>query len=301
MSTPGWDVVGLGENSVDVVYRVDGPVEAGAKLPIVVRRVSYGGQVATTLATCATLGLRTTYVGALGHDEHGTRMREALVRRGVDVSYAVVRPVANRDAVIVVDRRTGERTVLWSRDPGLRLETAAVPREAVARARLLHVDDTDPDAALAAIAVAREAGIPVTCDLDRVTDATSAILSGVTVPILAERLPEALTGEADLERALRVLRRRHDGLLCVTRGARGALLLENDRLHAVAAPAVEAIDTTAAGDVFRGAFIYGLLREDAPVAILRFAVAAAAVACTREGALDAVPPIADVRRLLSET
>ncbi len=298
MSRTSWDVVGVGESSVDFVYRVDGPVEPGAKRPITAYRVSYGGQVATTLATCAALGLRTAYVGAFGHDEHGTRLRERLAGLGVDVSYAVVRPVVTRYAVIVVDDRTGERTVLWSRDPGLDLRAEDLPRDVVTRARLLHVDGTDADAALAAMAEARVAGIPITCDLDRVTEATSAILSGVTVPILAEHVGEALTGEADPERALRALRRPHHGLVCTTLGARGAILLEGDRLHAARPPALDAIDTTAAGDVFRGAFIAALLRGDAPDAILRFAVAAAALACTREGALDAVPSSEDVRRLL---
>jgi len=295
VTTAPWDVVGIGENSVDFVYRVDGPVEPGAKRTIAAYRVSYGGQVATTLATCSALGLRTTYLGAFGHDEHGTRLRERLAGLGIDVSYAAVRPVENRYAVIVVDGRTGERTVLWSRDPGLRLRAADVPRDVVARTRLLHIDDSDPDAALAAMAEARKAGIPITCDLDRVTDATSAILSGVTVPILAEHVGEALTGEATPERALRALRRRHHSMVCATLGPRGAILLESDRLHTASPPSVEAIDTTAAGDVFRGAFITALLHGDAPDAILRFAVTAAALACTHEGALDAVPSREDLR------
>jgi sugar/nucleoside kinase (ribokinase family) len=300
MSAKAWDVVGIGESSVDFVYRVSGAVEPGAKRPIAAHRVSYGGQVATTLAACAAFGLRTAYLGAFGHDGHGAGLRDSLAARDVDVSHAVVRTVPNRYAVIVVDGRSGERTVFWSRDPGLRLAAADVPRQVVARSRLLHVDDTDPDAALAAIAVAREAGIPITCDVDSVTDATAAVLDGVTVPILAERVPEALTGEAEPARALRALRRQrgHD-LLCVTLGARGALLLDGDRLHTAAAPVVDVVDTTAAGDVFRGAFIHGLLRGDPPDAILRIAVAAAALACTREGALDAVPSPGEVRRLLA--
>jgi sugar/nucleoside kinase (ribokinase family) len=300
VSAEGRDVVGIGESSVDFVYRVAGPVAPGAKQPIVAHRVAYGGQVATTLAACAAFGLRTAYVGAFGQDEHGARLRDALVARGIDVSHARTRPATSRYAVIAVDDRTGERTVFWSRDPALRLGAADVPADAVARARLLHVDDTDPDAALAAIAVAREAGIPITCDLDDVTDAASAVLAGVTVPILAEHVPEGLTGEADPERALRALRRRgHHDRLCVTLGARGALLLDGDRLHTAAAPVVGVVDTTAAGDVFRGAFIHGLLRGDTPDAILRLAVTAAALACTREGALDAVPSADDVRARLA--
>jgi sugar/nucleoside kinase (ribokinase family) len=57
------------------------------------------------------------------------------------------------------------------------------------------------------------------------------------------------------------------------------------------------VDTTGAGDVFRGAFIVALLRGDTPPDILRFANAAAAVSCTREGAIDGVPTLADALRI----
>jgi len=112
-------------------------------------------------------------------------------------------------------------------------------------------------------------------------------------------VPAALTGESDPERALRVLRRRHDGPLCVTLGAGGAMLLAGDHLHHVPAFTVDTVDTTGAGDVFRGALIYALLRGDDPISMLRFANAAAAIACTREGAIGGVPTLAEVEALIS--
>jgi sugar/nucleoside kinase (ribokinase family) len=73
------------------------------------------------------------------------------------------------------------------------------------------------------------------------------------------------------------------------------MLLDGDRLYQEPAPVVKAIDTTGAGDVFRGAFIYALLRGDAPGDILRFANAAAAVSCTKEGAIASVPRLGQIR------
>ena len=70
-------------------------------------------------------------------------------------------------------------------------------------------------------------------------------------------MPLALTGRKDPESALRHLRREHDGLLCVTLGHQGALALEGDRAIHVPAFRINAVDTTGAGDVFRGGFIYG--------------------------------------------
>jgi sugar/nucleoside kinase (ribokinase family) len=60
------------------------------------------------------------------------------------------------------------------------------------------------------------------------------------------------------------------------------------------------LDTTGAGDVFRGAFIYALLRGDTPRDVLRFANAAAAFSCTTVGAMSGVPTIADVAALASK-
>jgi sugar/nucleoside kinase (ribokinase family) len=85
-------------------------------------------------------------------------------------------------------------------------------------------------------------------------------------------------------------------MLCVTLGRRGAILLEGDTVHRVSAVRVDAVDTTGAGDVFRGAFIVALLRGDRPSEVLRFATAAAATSCTREGAIDSVPSRAEVER-----
>lgn len=298
MPASAWDVVGIGESSVDEVIRLPAAPRPGAKLPITSRRFRYGGQVATTLATCASFGLRAAMVGTIGEDEHGTGLRDALTRRGVDTAHLIQRPARHRHALILVDDETGDRTVLWERDAQLVLAVSDLPRDVITSARLLHVDDVDTDAALEAAAIARAAHIPVTSDIDHVSDRTAAFVAAVTIPILAEYVPKMLTGEADTERALRKLRRDHHAMLCVTLGAHGSMLLEGSQLYRVPAPAIQPVDTTGAGDVFRGAFICALLRGDRPLEILRFANAAAAISCTREGALDSVPTRDEVEALL---
>lgn len=278
-----WDVVGVGENSVDVVYGL-----AGRK-----RCVSPGGQVATTLCTCAALGLRAAYVGTFGHDENARLGRDELERRGVHTGTAWTRYAPNRCAVILVDER-GDRTVFWQRDPALRLRPEEIVPDVITRATLLHVDNVDEDAAIRAARIARDAGMHVTTDIDQVTPRTMDLVRAATIPILAEHVPHALTGDGNLERALRTLGGDRKGMMCVTLGARGAMLLDEDRLHHASALAVDTVDTTGAGDVFRGAFIYALLRGDAPEGILRYANAAAAASCTRAGAIGGVPTLEEV-------
>jgi len=303
MRTPAvWDVIGIGENSVDYVYRLPiypEPNGPNAKMRISAHSISCGGQIATTLCTCASLGLRTKYVGATGTDDNGRRIRAELSLRGIDMADAVIRDVPNRFAVILVGDKGGERIVLWDRSPDLSLRPRELPPEVITAARVVHVDDTDQDAAIRAASIARSAGVHVTSDIDRVTERTEELLSAVTIAIVAEHVPEALTGEKDLERALRKLRRVQPGILCVTLGSRGSMLLDGDRIYQEPAFQVEAVDTTGAGDVFRGAFIYALLRGDSPAEILRFANAAAGSSVTRLGAINGVPTLDDTLALLN--
>jgi sugar/nucleoside kinase (ribokinase family) len=292
------DVLGFGENSIDLVYQLPRLPAGSSKIAVISRQMLPGGQVATTMAACAALGLRAGYVGTFGHDEGGALVRAALEQRGVDLTHAMRRDAPNRQAVILVEP-AGERSVLWSRDPRLAVDASDVRREWIAGVAAVHVDAVDEEASIALATLARAAGLPVTCDIETVTPGTPALVAAVTVPIFAEGVPAALTGEADPERALRALRRSHDGRLVVTLGDRGALMLEEDRLYYEPGFPVEAVDTTGAGDIFRAGFIYGMRRGLTGAALLRFANAAAAVSCTRPGAMGSVPSLTEVEALLT--
>ena len=295
------DVVGLGASSVDYVNVLPDAPRAGgaqAKLRISSHFVSCGGQVANAMAACAAFGLRARFLGPIGNDANGRRVRDELAGRGVDVSAAIVRDAANQFAVILVDERTGERIVLWDRDARLALAGGDLDRSLFAGARVLHLDDVDEDGAIAAAQAARALGMMVTSDLDRVTGKTGALVDSVTVPIFAEHVPGALTGEEDMARALRALRRPHHTLLCATLGTQGAVALVGDRVLRAPAFTVDAVDTTGAGDVFRAGLIYGMLQGWAIEDSMRFANAGAAVSCTRMGAMSSVPALSDVWELI---
>ena len=68
----------------------------------------------------------------------------------VDLSYAAVRNAPNRHAVILVDERNGDRTVVWHRDQRLAMGANEIPATLIGQARLLHLDDLDEDASIAA-------------------------------------------------------------------------------------------------------------------------------------------------------
>jgi sugar/nucleoside kinase (ribokinase family) len=298
-AAPVFDVIGLGASSVDLVYTLPAAPEVRgphSKLPITSHFVSCGGQVATMVAACASFGLRAGYLGPLGHDAHAALVRDELARRGVDLSQAIVREAPNQFAVILIDERTGERIVLWRRDPGLGLD--GIPLDLPA-ARVLHVDDVDEEVSIRAARLATSRGMIVTSDLDRVTGRTAELVASVTIPIFDEHVPARLTGERDPERALRALRKDHGGLLCVTLGDRGAMALDGDRIiHAPAHPVV-AVDTTAAGDVFRAGLVTALLEGRATETALAFANVAAALSCTRRGAMAGIPARREVDAALA--
>jgi sulfofructose kinase len=298
-----FDVVGVGANSVDYVYRLpdfpapDGPT---AKLRIRHHAISPGGQTATTLCTCAAMGLEPTYIGAVGNDDNGELLRDELTNRSVDVSHLAIRDSSNAFAVILLHDAHGERVVLWDRTSELDLEPEEIDPEVIRGARLVHVDDVDEGAAILAASIARKAGLPVTSDIERIGSRTGELLAAVSIPIFAEHVLEQLTGEKDFERGLRKIAadRPREDMVCVTLGARGAMMLAGDRIYRVSGIPVDVIDSTGAGDVFRGAFIASFLRGNGPQEILRFANLAAALSCTRPGAIGGIPTLAEIQALL---
>jgi sulfofructose kinase len=296
-----WDVVGLGANAVDFVYRLPAVPQASgnfSKMRISSETISCGGQTTTALVACARFGLRAKYIGATGTDDNGRRIRAELARHRVDCSDAIIKDARNQYAVIMVDEKTGERIVLWDRDEQLNLRPHEIPERAIVSARLLHVDDVDQEGAIVAAQIARRAGLVVTSDIDRLTPRTTDLVQAVTVPIFAEHVPAGLTGGSDIASSLRQLRGIHDGLLCVTIGAEGALALDGDRLIHSPGFRVQAVDTTGAGDVFRAGFIYGTLQGWPTEHVLRFANAAAGLSCTRAGAIGGVPALEEIEALL---
>lgn len=294
-----FDVVGVGANSVDQVLIVAGKTStlmSSGKMRIAERHFFCGGQAATTVSACAALGLRSRYLGRFGSDDYGRMLRAELQRRGVDVRHALDGDAPNADAIIVVDA-DGRRTVLWDHNEALRFEPDHL-HPGILTARIVHIDDVDRSAALRACQVAREAHIPVTSDIEQVNDGTEELISSVTYAILERNVPAKLTGENDPERALRKLRRLNPHVLCMTMGEQGAVALEGDRFHVAPAIRIKMVDDTGAGDVFRAGFIYALLQGWPVPEILRFANAAAAVSCTRLGAIPSVPSLEEVRDVL---
>jgi sulfofructose kinase len=297
-----FDVVAFGLNSIDLVAVVAEYPPPNSKQRLQRFARMPGGQMATAAATCARLGLRASYIGAFGDDDLGELSRSTLVKEGVDIAAArTVRGATNQFAVILVDARSGERTVLWDRHPALATSAGAVPEAAVTAGRVLMVDCHETAAAAQAARFARAAGIPTVSDIERVRPGIADLLQHLDVVITAQEFPAAFTGHEDLGRAIRIIAREFSApLVCVTLGAEGSLAWCQGREIRTRAFAVDCVDSTGAGDAFRGAFAAAcLLQPGADVeSALDYANAVAALNCRGLGARGGLPTRAEVEQLL---
>ncbi|MCE5308400.1 MAG: PfkB family carbohydrate kinase [Acidobacteriales bacterium] len=283
---PQFDVVGVGLNATDTLILLQHfPAYAG-KVPFDEEILSPGGQVASAMVTCARLGLRTKYVGTVGDDERGRVQMESLRGEGIDLSDVEVRQgCPNQSAYILIDRSTGERTVLWRRPDCLRLDPSHIRPDMISSTRLLHIDGHDTQAVERAARMARQAGVPVTVDVDTVYHGFDRVLPYVDYLIASSEFPGNWTSESDPFKALALLQDEYGmRVAAMTLGAYGALARVEGKFVYSPAFVVNCIDTTGAGDVFHGAFCYAVL-EGMPVREgLDFANALAALNCTAIGA-----------------
>jgi sulfofructose kinase len=295
------EVVGLGLNATDTVLVVREFPALGGKERIASLTRQAGGQVATALVTCQRLGLKSRYIGKVGDDEGGRIQLASLRREGLDTRWVrVAHGTPNQLGQIIVDERTGERTVFWDRDPRLAVKPSEVRKEAICSARLLHIDGCDVEAALQAARWARQAGMLVTADLDTVYKKVEGLFPLIDYLIASANFLPAVTGHDDPFRVLEYMAAEY-GIRApgMTLGRDGALVYWQGRFHYSPGFVVETVDTTGAGDVFHGAFIYGLLANWPMDRVLDFANAMAGLNCTALGARGRIASRVQAQRLMA--
>jgi sulfofructose kinase len=297
---PEFDVVGLGLNATDTLLLAPHFPAFGGKAPFTGEILSPGGQVATAMVACARLGLRTRYIGTVGDDERGVVQLRSLRESGIDLSCVQVRPgCPNQSAYIIIDGETGERTVLWKRPECLRLQPGEITPEMITAGRLLHIDGHDTPAVERAARIARQAGMPVTVDVDTLYHGFDRVLPLVDYLIASSDFPPQWTGQADPCKALQSIQREYGmRVAAMTLGAHGALALEGGRFVYSPAFVVDCVDTTGAGDVFHGAFCYAVLSGMPLREALDFSNAMAALNCTALGARGGIRGLAEARALM---
>jgi sulfofructose kinase len=280
-----FDVVGFGLNSVDHLCVVDRYPDFNSKAEIQEYKMLAGGQVATAISFLSNVGLKTKYVGKVGSDDLGRFSRQTLNAERVDTSAVITEQGArNQYAFIIIDKRNGERTILWQRDPQLNFKASELSEVDICSGRILHLDGYDAEAAVQAALWCQQQGIPVSIDLDRKVENCKELVENVDFLIASDNFPSEFTGIRDPGKAFWALQNYYQGFLAVTLGEKGAVTAIGDRCHVFPGLRIAALDTTGAGDIFHGGFIYGLLRNWPLDRIMAFANSAAGLSCLQLGA-----------------
>ena len=293
------DIVGVGLNATDTIIRLPHFPAFNSKVEFRVSEILPGGQVATAVTACARWGLKTRYVGKVGDDSAGLLQQNEMQKAGIEAHWIVVPDCQSQSSFILVDEETGERTVLWKRDPRLELLPSEIRRDWVVQARLLHVDGHDCAGATQAARWARAAHIPVTADLDNLYPGVEALLENVDYSIASKDFHSRLCGESDPFVSLPAIGSRFGcRLVAATLGSDGVLAWDGARFHYSPAFDLKPVDTTGAGDVFHAAFAYALLRGDELPRSLDFSCAAAGLACMGMGARGGIASLEKIEELI---
>jgi len=268
------------------------------KTDTVSREIRLGGQVATAVVAAAKWGLRTRYVGAAGRDHNADLQLAELRALGVESHLLRVAAAESRLSYILVEQATGSRAVLCHRDRKVKIARSWLRKEWFQRSRLVHVDGEHPEASRLAAGWAREAGVPIMCDLDVFTKELRFLLPQVDLPVLSMGILDALGGSNDPLAALPNIRAEYGSTIaCTTMGERGALAWDGQRFCYAPAYRVTVADTTGAGDLFHAGFAYGTLRGWNTQRVLEFGCAAAGLNCMAHGARGGIGSVRAIERL----
>ena len=294
------DIVGIGQCCWDILLDVDRYPEVDTKRELLSRAEQGGGPVATALVTLARLGVPCRFHGIVGDDEAGSDICRSMAVDGVDFSGIRVREGScSQLAFIVVERETGRRTIFWQRPGGAELRPEELGVDFLEGARGLLLDGLMAEVSLSAAREAKSQGVTVMLDAGRLRPGMLETIRHCDYLVAAEQfaidmgwsLEPAAFGEA--------AERTGAPVVTVTRGDRGSITWRREEgVFQTPAFPVAAIDTTGAGDVFHGGYLYGVLQKWPLRDTIRFASACAAIKCTKSGGRAGIPNLREVMSFL---
>lgn len=296
-----FDVTGVGYTAIDYLGVIPHFPEENLKLELETLEVQGGGPAATATVTAARLGLSTAFIGKVGGDDRGAMMLMKLNGEGVDVSSAVLEAEAlSQFAFIMVDCETGKRTILWTRGTLSPLKPGELDIEKITSCRGLLVDTLEPAAAAAAAKLAADAGAKVLIDAGTLRDGVIEILPHCHYIVASETFAGQISDGRGPEAALEEMMKYEPDAAVVTLGEHGCVALSDEGYMKEKGFTVDAVDTTGAGDVFHGAFLYAALRGWDVRRCCVFANAVAAMKCRRLGGRTGIPTLNAALEFLAE-
>lgn len=294
-----WDVLGFGAVAVDDLLYLDRFPHADERMRIRGTARDGGGMTGTALVAAAKLGATAAWAGVLGFDDLSIWTLDAFTAAGVDttsvVRFGAAHPI---HSIILVEQAGGTRTILFSCDGVQQLTPDEVTPDMIADARVVFLDHTIGELSRHVLALTKAAQVPTVADLERLDAGSAEVMREADHLILGCHFAAEATGEKTPEAALRALAdlRRDLPLTAVTAGSQGYWWTgRGDRqIHHRPALAVDVVDTTGCGDVFRGAYAAEVAHGTPVARALETANIAAGLKATRPGGRRGIPGRADV-------
>ena len=265
------------------------------KVRMLSHRIMGGGPAANATAGAAALGLDAAFVGTVGDDADGEMILRDFRAQGVDTSMVKVRPGATSAiAYLWIEEKTGNRSCAWTREGLDELTADEINPEAIAAAKVLHVDGHNAPGAIAAAKVAREAGVLVNYDAGTHRDGMEELLGLADLMICSEEFILKLIGLKDAEEAVRQVWAKYRPKVCgATMGVRGSMAFDGkDFVRCPAFKVEKVVDTTGCGDLFHTGFAIRYLETQDLMECQRFGAAVSAIKCR---GLSGRPPSAPTR------
>jgi ribokinase len=296
-------IVVIGSANTDMVVKTDhipGPGETVIGGEFI---MAAGGKGANQAVAAARLGAQVTFVACLGQDVFGDQAIAGYQREGIDTSL-IVRDAdaASGVALIFVDAQ-GENSIAVASGANARLTPTHVERarEAIAHADVLLVQLEVPmEPVRRAIELAGSTDTPVILNPAPAKQIEPSLLAQVSIATPNEHEIKVVVGEPDRDHAIGKMLDAGTTTVLITLGKQGVLWATRDKRRQVPSFAVQAVDTTAAGDAFNGGLACALARGNPIAEAIRYANAVAAISVTRMGAQPSLPTVQEVEAFLRQ-
>ncbi len=294
-------VAGLGQCALDYLCTIDRYPPPDTKCEFDDFLVQGGGPVATALVVLARWGISARFAGVVCRDPFGEVILQGLEYERVDTSAVLLEEGSRSQfAFICAEKETGRRTIFWGRPEASSFPASEVPADFLDGVDALHLDGLFSEASLHVARRAKERNIPVILDAGSMRPGMLELIRHTDHLIAAENFIRHFEPERALADRMYKLRQMGPRVVTVTLGERGSASIWDDDLRRLSALRVEARDTTGAGDVFHGAYIYGLLQGLSAPERIRWATVAAGLSCRSLGGRTGIPSLSEVEERLSE-
>jgi ribokinase len=294
-------VAGIGQCSLDFLCTIERYPEPDTKCEFHEFLIQGGGPVATALVALRRWGFSARFSGVICSDSFGREILAGLEGEGVNVDSVAFREHGlSQFAFICIGEDCGARTIFWRRPDAEPLRPSEIPEAFLRGADALHLDGLFAEASLEAAKKAREQGIPVVLDAGSVRPGMLPLVRFTDHLICAENFARQFDPGAPLSDVLYRLKDMGPRLVSITLGPRGSVSLWEDAPCHLPALALQAKDTTGAGDIFHAGYLYGLLRGWLPQDCIRWATAAAGLSCRHLGGRSGIPPVNAVEERLAD-